>query len=308
MREFRLQPFLQRFSVLLLLFSPLGLQAADIEASFVPPGKGCTEAHSKLEAGLFIQLFESRAKKEEPRCVPSIWFSGEVDVASIALLKRAIIVAQENLDSPAVGLRLNSPGGDLRAALDFGRWLRTRGPYVFVAVNDGARCASACIAMLAGGVQRVVSGEVVIHRPYFTDSEVASMGYTDLQKLYLELEPELRSYFRSVNISERVVDVMWSIPSHRGRPLTLAELSEFGLDANDAIWEESGNAAMRNLCGPDGPTVFEAFMQEVAVACTGTDEARKRCWDQRKPSHPGCTCFEKVQGRDGSACISAVKG
>ena len=60
--------------------------------------------------------------------------------------------------------KIDSPGGNLDAAIDIGCMLRAdRMPVIIL---KGAQCVSACVMVLAGGVERRLFGKIGIHRPY----------------------------------------------------------------------------------------------------------------------------------------------
>lgn len=67
-------------------------------------------------------------------------------------------------------IALNSPGGDVADALEIGRLIRSRGFETQLAPK--AICLSACPYILAGGVEREVSGQafVGVHQHYFGEN------------------------------------------------------------------------------------------------------------------------------------------
>ena len=63
-----------------------------------------------------------------------------------------------------VTVTLSSPGGDVRAGIALGQYLRSVKAVTIVRPDDS--CASACVLVLLGGVQRLAPGKVGLHRPY----------------------------------------------------------------------------------------------------------------------------------------------
>jgi hypothetical protein len=63
-----------------------------------------------------------------------------------------------------VGYEINSQGGDVNAAIAIGRMFRKERAHL--QVNENSVCISACVLILAGAVERPVSGAIGIHRPY----------------------------------------------------------------------------------------------------------------------------------------------
>ena len=106
-----------------------------------------------------------------------------------------------------VHIYLDSPGGDIYAAMIIGRHIRGD-PNHAVYVNKDARCFSACIFVLAGGTQRFMDGRIGIHRPY---SVLPSNNYSENQKWYSRVATDAKSYFRDMNISEKLYDDMVTI-------------------------------------------------------------------------------------------------
>src|SRR5690348_3816092 len=114
-----------------------------------------------------------------------IRFSGPIDDRTPAALEEAIrttkagdckkendkyrrIVGDKAPPSiPLVPLTLqivDSPGGDVVAAMQAGRILRRELAHTVVAIDS--ICASACVFMYLGGVYRTSFGKIGLHRPY----------------------------------------------------------------------------------------------------------------------------------------------
>jgi hypothetical protein len=96
--------------------------------------------------------------------------------------QRFATAAESNKDVQVM-VRLNSDGGDVHEAIAIG--LKARAMKMWVIVLGRARCVSACVLILAGGVDRTVYGRVGIHRPYLeTDSATTELeqrrNYGDL--------------------------------------------------------------------------------------------------------------------------------
>ena len=69
----------------------------------------------------------------------------------------------------ALRVDVDSPGGQLFAALEIGRLLRHE--TASVRVERGAACISACVFVLMGGIERYVAADarIGLHRPSFRD-------------------------------------------------------------------------------------------------------------------------------------------
>src|SRR5580700_8203521 len=137
---------------------------------------------------------------------PFVYITGTIEASDTATVEAL-------LRSPgaAIIVRINSDGGSVEAAMAIGRLLRKTGKAV--AVEAGDRCASACVFILAAGVERIVEGDVVIHRPYLIEDLPGSVGY-DAQ--YKRTEQLIRSYFAEMNIPAALGDRMLAIPPDEG--------------------------------------------------------------------------------------------
>ncbi len=88
-----------------------------------------------------------------------IFIDGDIDASTLTEFR--VLVAQ--IDGWGM-VRLNSPGGDLESAISIGRIVRAQSLGTDVAHQDS--CASACIFILAAGVDRSAYGKIGIHRPH----------------------------------------------------------------------------------------------------------------------------------------------
>ena len=135
------------------------------------------------------------------------------------------------------GLRINidSSGGDVQAAMRMGRVLRRLN--ALVVVSGRAQCFSACVIILASGVERWPWGRVGIHRPYFT-----ILGHRESREQVAmrlnRLNSELSAYFQEMGQPGSLLDAMRAVPPDRIRVLTERELESFMLTGEDPAYEE----------------------------------------------------------------------
>jgi hypothetical protein len=171
-----------------------------------------------------------------PLCNPDCpeWISAEGTIsADTANRLRQLLDTVGGRRLPVV---VNSPGGDVQAALATGRLIRERGLDVAVARTDfldcdpaaagceatdglrngltidaGAHCDAACAAMIAGGTRRLVgaNAHLLVH----------SMG----------MEGKVRAYLDEMAIGSGFFAAMQSALYARHRELSKDELHEFGL-------------------------------------------------------------------------------
>lgn len=154
-------------------------------------------------------------------------FSGSITKADVQKLS-------DNLKSGCTSLSIDSPGGDVDAALDMGRLIRRKQIDVQT-IADSGRCASACVFLFAAGVSRLAYGPVEIHRPYMTGSDVS---LEDTQEKYRKLERKIKQFLRDMNVKESLYEAMLNIGPEDSKKLTLKELDDFGMVGVDPVFYE----------------------------------------------------------------------
>lgn len=134
-------------------------------------------------------------------------------------------------DNPSVRalIWLDSPGGDIMAAMNIGRILR--GLRSIATVPESSGCSSACVFLLAGATTRVPFGKIGIHRPYFT--ETRDLSYVEAQTRYRALQFVVKTYLEEMNMPGRLYEEMNVVPPDQIRILTFDEISQLGLGADD---------------------------------------------------------------------------
>ena len=169
---------------------------------------------------------------------------------------------------------LDSSGGDVETAIAVGKIART--DKATVTVKSGNQCISACVFVLAGGVSRLVLGQVGIHRPYSPDDTQIS---ANLQKdNYERLAKAIKGYLNTVNIPSDLYDLMVRIPPQKIRFLSADELQRYGLSENDPFEDAARVASNAKYYG----ITSEEFMRRQArgnreCSSTGDDEGL-RCY------------------------------
>lgn len=154
--------------------------------------------------------------------------------------------ALQSIDTTAKPLfSLNSPGGDIYAAMEIGRLLRKVRATCIVPV-DG-QCSSACVLVLVGAVERSIYGKIAIHRPYST--YVGKRDYKNTEKEYRRTEMAVRIYLKDMNFTENLVDAMLQVPPEQARILSRKESVDFGLIGIDPVEQEVRDAALAAIYG-----------------------------------------------------------
>jgi hypothetical protein len=125
-----------------------------------------------------------------------------------------------------VGYEINSQGGDVNAAIAIGRMFRKERAHL--QVNENSVCISACVLILAGAVERPVSGAIGIHRPYLRTTPQQPLTANQVKDAYRTMLQDIRLYLREMNVSERLADDMLATEPERVHILTKAELKSYG--------------------------------------------------------------------------------
>ena len=132
-------------------------------------------------------------------------------------------------------LQVNSLGGDVIGAMNAGEFIRQH--EMDVTVLEGDSCASSCVLLLLGGVSRTVGGKIGLHRPYSTSySETDSQAKAN----YENINQLIRNYLKRMNIPEKLLDDMNSVPPSEIRWLAnkSQKLTELHIEGYDPVYLE----------------------------------------------------------------------
>lgn len=110
--------------------------------------------------------------------------------------------------APAL-INIDSPGGNLDEAMHIGTFIRDSQ----ITVSTWNECNSACIFILAAGVDRIVHGTIGLHRPHFEKSYFADLDSREAEARYKDLIQESTSYLISMGVSQSIVDRMFATSS-----------------------------------------------------------------------------------------------
>ncbi|MHB8474657.1 MAG: COG3904 family protein [Gammaproteobacteria bacterium] len=163
---------------------------------------------------------------------------------------REIIAAKqgrmdERLGPVRIYATLDSPGGDLAASLSLGRLLRAH--QAIAIVQPRAQCASACVFVLIGAVDRSAYGKIGIHRPYSTSTD--SIPIEQRERLHRAIHNAIAAYLDEMNVSPELLTAMERVPPEKIRFLSARHIHEYGLDERDPAEEEDENAAEARAYG-----------------------------------------------------------
>mgnify|MGYP000876579140 CR=1 FL=1 len=203
--------------------------------------------------------------------------TGEITAADAEALSAQL--AQASLANMRQ-MQLDSFGGDLDAAFAIGRLMRSH-RFDSLVLPDG-QCDSACVFVLAAGIDKVVKGNVGIHRPYFS-----AISSDDVQTGLQAVKADAEAYLTEMNIPTRLVEDMFSTDPAEMRILTRQELEAYRLTGLDYVVREQRAQQMADEHGISREA-YEAFRQELNHKCTiftGLPEPMLLCVTQVAARH-----------------------
>jgi hypothetical protein len=179
---------------------------------------------------------------------------------------------------------LDSPGGDVDAAIAIGRMLRGRGALAHI-LPQGL-CASACVLLLAGATNRIVAAgaRVGVHRLY--TASTSHKNYDALQLEYRQLESKVKGYLREMNVPETLYDAMMQFPSENIHFLSRSELESYHLNAMDYVAEDLANSRQATIYGLSKPEYLRRSAQATQQCDHYLDEYNRSGKGQYDPGNP----------------------
>ena len=170
-------------------------------------------------------------------------FEGSISTTSVSAFRRMLGYGEAAFAALPPGRHLkyrallNSPGGSVGAAMEFGRLLREKS--ASTNVNPNQQCVSACVLALIGGPERSVDGEVGIHRPYLDfDGKAQPPTAAQIQTTTNQVRDQMVAYLAEMNVPRKIVDDMMLIPPERVMKLNHRDLAAYGIFSNDPVYNE----------------------------------------------------------------------
>jgi hypothetical protein len=213
-----------------------------------------------------------RVTSADPACAPDCpeWLSAEGRIEPGSAKTFAEVIA--SLKGRRLPILIHSPGGSVPDAAAMGELIRAKGLAVAVArtliancpetapkcpdgpgkaITGGAACASACVLVLAGGVERLAGPVPLIgvHQITTLIKETEGAAHlTSTRKLYEQkgVDAEVEAYLAAMGVGEPAMTLMRKTPAASIRWLSLAELKAShlateALDAAEPILISGGN-------------------------------------------------------------------
>ncbi len=236
------------FAIILGLHVAIAATSGWADSRFVPPA---SQPQGHVSDLAHVELF------------------GEITASDIKrVAKHLEIVRSLDPSKRTVPVFLSSPGGDLLAAMEIGKILRKS--HAWTIVSNNMECSSACIFILASGVQRdAFNGAMLgLHRPRFDQTMFANLDADKAQVLYNTLIRRCRIYLREMGVSDQLLDDMLRTESRKITYQDRDYAERVSLIGDDPAFQE-WNRAKR--IEEEGEDIIRA--QEYQVDCynSGTD-------------------------------------
>jgi hypothetical protein len=225
-----------------------------------------------------------RVTSAEAACKPNCpeWMSaeGRIDLGTAKAFADAIA----NLKGRRLPILIHSPGGSVADAGTMGELIRAKGLVVAVArtlipncpeaspkcpdgpgtaITGGAICASACVLVLAGGVERLAapSARIGVHQTTTEVRETEGLAHLkSTRKIYEQqgVDAAVQAYLAATGVGEPVMTLMRKTSAASIRWLSPAELKDshlatLALDAAEPILASGANGLNGHAFDGDPP-------------------------------------------------------
>lgn len=194
-------------------------------------------------------------------------YAGKIDAGFADLVERVAAMARR-MDIEHRILDLDSAGGQVEDAIRAGDAIGNAGWTLWV--REDAVCHSACVLILAAGDNRLISGQVGIHRMIRLGSTATTRA--ELNAELREVQGQLSGYLERNGAALTIADLMMTVPSRDLRMLTQEELRQYGLSGANAVQEDLVRIRLMRRCGEDFVRRKEAFMRDFGDRCARQGE------------------------------------
>jgi hypothetical protein len=154
----------------------------------------CTSAFAEA-----YRLTSSPIDEFEPRIV----IRGQITQQDFAFFSSQV----NEFKSKPLRVFLDSPGGDVDAAMKIGRIIRSADGETRIPLNR--RCSSSCALIFISGVKRFNFGELGLHRPYFAS---APLSNAQIEKQMPIMRSAVKEYVEEMGITGGFFERMFNTP------------------------------------------------------------------------------------------------
>ena len=189
-------------------------------------------------------------------------YKGKVTASFAALMERSGRVASDLGIGKRI-LDIDSAGGHVEAAIRAGDAIGENDWTIWV--RGDSACHGACVLLLAAGDMRVIAGPIGIHRMIRLRSSATSRK--ELGEELRTVSDELRNYLERNGASDKVYDLMTTVPNRTLRLLTVEELEQYGLSGSNAVEDDLNRIRLARRCGTDFLQRRDAFRRAYDAQC-----------------------------------------
>jgi hypothetical protein len=128
-------------------------------------------------------------------------------------------------------ITFDSPGGNIYAAMQLGRFLRMNG--VATVQTRSMECASACSLAFIGGSTRFADpGSIGVHQSSFAIDGIAAEQVSAIQGI----TADVLSYLREMGVDDGLLETALRYESHDIRYLSASEMDDFGVTTSSTAF------------------------------------------------------------------------
>jgi len=193
-------------------------------------------------------------------------YSGKISADFADLAERVSAMA----DRMQIGKRIldiDSAGGQVEDGIRAGDAIGNA--HWTIWVREGSVCHSACVFILAAGDNRIVSGDVGIHRIIRLHSDATTRA--ELEAELRAVHDDIKAYFARNGVDVAVADMMMTVPSSQLRLLTADELRQYGLSGSNPVQDDLERIRLARKCGESFVHRREAFLKAFEAQCAAGD-------------------------------------
>jgi len=206
--------------------------------------------HLKFTQSIFILLILFYSQnviagvgfKSAYTSICNLEINGSITSADVDALKA--IIAAYNCNGKSIHISLNSPGGDVDAGIELGRFIRKL--HGSTSVGPNSSCASSCVLVLVGGVFRIPMGAIGLHRPFSVQMNASS---ADAAASYQRNNELISTYLTQMNIPVRLLEEMNAVSPDDVRWISDTEKISLHIDGTDPLFDDVNASAFAKKHG-----------------------------------------------------------
>jgi hypothetical protein len=182
-------------------------------------------------------------------CVWSgVVINGTIEVGDNNKFRKALVQLHskygiKNCSSGQSYVIIKSDGGDVDESILIGKEIRKNN--LGVIIKQDSNCYSSCVLILAGGVNKIIMGQVGVHRPYFSLLNVGK-NIDEVRKLRDGINQRIKNYLNYVDVPETLLEEMLAHLPENIKLLSNQDLVRFRLIGKDATQDEIDTANIAN--------------------------------------------------------------